>query len=1831
MEIETLPIQPINTVDEPQEDQPLMAPWSAVRDSPRYAEANTQQRMAALDKWLETFETVARPGIKDYDRKKTSAWAEKERAKINEEKGMMEGVPTEVGKSIAGFVVGAGTGILETGKSAITRAGQLVKDPNAPRDPNLFNTLDTVTEKMGLNISRHYANEEAKPEMEKALSDLQLALRDGEGLPENPVEATVALQEMNVRVLEAAQKYHGDAAYVRGPKETTQEYLKRITDASKNGLKPGGEESMNRSVMYGYQSPARLLLDNEENMALARAYSTTRNPQYWDQLRQRLSEGAYAAETKAKIASLKNDWPEMSRWAHEYGTDPVELGSMVLTGGGAYIGGKILTKGIKTASKASRARRATMAAGGLVAGMEAEAWQEHYQTWIEDPTASEEQLAEARNMARKVGFVIGGLGLAGGAVSNTKAKPASELDVNKESSGDAVLESMLDDVPEPVRDTDGDPISQEDQAEIEAEMREALGEELEIYTDEEVEAMEQATFDREAELQMDGEGFSPRELPPEYEADQKLQAEQRRTERRRPQNTEIPANPDGGTDILDFVQSEGLTLPNAKQRQGEGAFDGMVDFVKSIPPAYMRVFKPEGGMTLDVMADAAYRSGKIDSPDAATLMAKIKEAIDYRQSSRQATAKQETNLKQEEQQRLTFEKQAFTTSMDDKAKEGKVTVRAEVLQPGDGFVVDGQEVEVTDVYPDGSVVLDGGEKFGRHTIDPETTLSIDPKGRDYANRMKVADADPFFLGGKREVAARAMGTGPTPTGRKVRLSEVRKFLVNKLGIPVYKGVRATGKNAKGALGIYKTKAEAVRMKSMNDVPTLAHEIGHHLHFTLWKRALDSSGNPIAPDFKGAFDSELMPLGQVTSAPGYSRHQIRKEGVAEFVSLWMTDPAAARAAARKFGGFFEAVLANDEPVIMQALVDARQMIADYQAMPGIVQAEQHFVFDEKPYRLTAREFIKQGMFLFYDTHREVDKTLKFAEKQGAPQQQMQRVKDKMRGMGSRIHYSMAKGDALYHQKDINGKIVGKGLAQIIGDLKGRQRKKFDLYLGLKAAREMVQKGLMTGIEGPLKRITNAEWQAMDKEFSARADEIYKFLKNSKQLLVDSGVLSKEAAKKMDDAYNFYVPLHRVFDAMENGGNFKKGTDADAMNPIMRKKGSDREFVSPLKSISQNLILFREAAELNQARKEYFDFMKSIRGHGKFFDEVSLKQRAVNMSRKQAGQDIAKALVNKGMDESLAEQWVSEIPEGMLTVFKPVMKGDPKAMEITLMNEGKVKMWQVKDPLLYRGIARADRINLKTGIPLADMLIKAATLPSKIARYGITRFPAFPIWNWLRDQKQAGINSRHGYKPFIDGVRGMYDVLFKTESYKNWVSSGGDMGGLLSNGRDPHAEFIREVTGNETAVQEFIHIAKTPDRSLTKFAEVLEESTRVQEFKLAKAAGKSDLEAAIASREVTLDFGRGGMASRLLNHLWLFFNPGMLDAERIYRELKERPVQTSAKIFRYITVPTLIAWWLGKDDEEIQKLPQWKKDTCWNVNIGKIKRDITGDLHADEIISFPKPFMLGWMGGTSVEHGLNKMYGLDPNAGEKAAKSFMDNTFFRGESMMVSSAGQPFLEAAIDHQFFFDSPVVSSDLKDLPAELQYNSRSSQTAIALGKAAGYSPQKIDHMIRGYFGGLGTMSTGMIDAMVNKARGFQEPTVAPKEFVLWKRFFNSPYAATVDLNRAYKARDRITEMMTVYRKGLSRMSDKEIEKYERENGSRHRYYTTEIDRRTGLTVNGRINKMFSNMSDIGKAMNQIREDKAMSGDTKREKLIELTRQRNDTAAQIMKELHDDDRKAVY
>lgn len=348
----------------------------------------------------------------------------------------------------------------------------------------------------------------------------------------------------------------------------------------------------------------------------------------------------------------------------------------------------------------------------------------------------------------------------------------------------------------------------------------------------------------------------------------------------------------------------------------------------------------------------------------------------------------------------------------------------------------------------------------------------------------------------------------------------------------------------------------------------------------------------------------------------------------------------------------------------------------------------------------------------------------------------------------------------------------------------------------------------------------------------------------------------------------------------------------------------------------------------------------------------------------------------------------------------------------------------------------------------------------------------------------------------------------------MKSGAAHAAMVSLDRDYLGGQIREVMKRESKYTKYI---KNPIELLRAMSEATEMATRLAEFDNARKGytgignrlfGRertplSPGEAALESRDITLDFSRRGTNTKKANQVIAFFNATIQGTDKMVRAFKEDPKGMAVKTALYITLPSIMLYMMNKDDERYQEIPQWEKDTFWIIP-GK-----------DTMYRIPKPFEAGVLYGTSFERML--AYFDDKKNGKKGIgfKGFGDRVIDSLAPSFMPTAMIPAVEAMTNYSLFRQRNIIPQSQENLPARFQYGANTSEVAKFVGDKINVSPYIVDNTIRGYGGGLAGLGLSGVDAI----SGAKENNTTKKWYEApgVRGFTIAPFQSSDSVQRAY------------------------------------------------------------------------------------------------------------------
>lgn len=1106
------------------------------------------------------------------------------------------------------------------------------------------------------------------------------------------------------------------------------------------------------------------------------------------------------------------------------------------------------------------------------------------------------------------------------------------------------------------------------------------------------------------------------------------------------------------------------------------------------------------------------------------------------------------------------------------------------------------------------------------------------------------------------------------TGRPLNYHDVRRYLSARLDVPIRLGV-----NRRNVLGYYRTGAESIRVKFLKDISTIGHETGHYLHWILFSDVDNVIAKIAAGDRKpGSFrasdyrkfdeyHNELVKLGAPTSKKHYTAQEKRLEGVAEFVRIWLTDDAGStNAVAPKFHEYFEKTIEEKYPEVWDILKTAHDMIERIRKQTDEEIIKSMIISGgkdpEPPMKLMDR--IREGWHkmltkMFDDVH-PIHKLFDDLVKTGMDPKEANLVTSKM------VNYvagaqSISEATINGPMRNLAGDPVGPGYAEVLRGVSDFEE--YDMWLVAGRATEYHKKDMLSGIPPDVAARIDAKYR---KLFAKDWPKLQKLTGQSLELVRD--IVGDEGIRAMKKDWKRWVPFWRnVETVMGRTTPAATGGFVNVGNAIHYTKGSDAEILSPLETILRNLYYLRDLGMRNEVAKLFTEaLITAHRGGALGGDPIVAKVTPIDVSAKEA----AEMMVNTGILDLLTQKG-KNLPEGMeygeavefltdyyekhpaeLKIWRAQHSGnDPKKGIYSYWDNGKQLFFHLPDKDIYRSLMLMDRETARKfgevlkwfGVPQATKLVKGTAVMWN---------HLFWMPNLVKQEWQALTWSKHGFKPF-DGLRQIFHAFKKDDKYQEFMGRGGGLSGFYGSGRDSLKETLRDLLEKrDPAAWRLAKKLINPIRiaeGLTKIGQVTENMTRMAEFERAMEKTGDPLTASLAAQEIGLPFAQGGVVSKVANIGSAFFNAGMLDFRKFVGEHWNRPGHALWSNVKYFTLPSLLFWWMGKDDDAINKLPDWRKNFFINVNLGRL---LGGE---DSVWSIPYPFTTGMVYGALPARAFDYIHKDDPQAIESWFHDFLKIAPFALDIKTPGLEGVPIPTAFIPdiiqptmenmsgpggHSFWSGRPVVPEPLQKRSPSLQWTENTSEVAKWIGRKLNLSPMKIDHYIKGHFTGLGRTTTRAIDELVAVAA--TQPNAKPWEPVS-ERWWNPANRFVVpgmephrDLDRFYRgarAAEQVVGDFMLAPKAL-KLSPALREK----NRAKYNWYNQERTDRPPGPNNKYRSRLYwilderKALNDLSKTMRMIRVNRGLSAKEKHKRLKRQRIMADKRAVEALELLHPDD-----
>jgi|7_EtaG_2_1085326.scaffolds.fasta_scaffold00268_2 hypothetical protein len=970
----------------------------------------------------------------------------------------------------------------------------------------------------------------------------------------------------------------------------------------------------------------------------------------------------------------------------------------------------------------------------------------------------------------------------------------------------------------------------------------------------------------------------------------------------------------------------------------------------------------------------------------------------------------------------------------------------------------------------------------------------------------------------------------------IKRADIGNDLIRNLSLNKGENVRFKRiKNfAKNAVAIFFPKSEIIRVNSLKDVDDLSHEIGHYLDISLFgiSESMRVKGHDqLAIQVKKwrnmkqgtSKDTKMKVLVNKYGQEAVDRWEERlevqdelisflqkrfypeltvKEGIAEFVSDYVTNPKNAAKEAPKFFEMFEGII-KDTPV-QKALVQARDQMKDWDALDPRVQIEStiHRKGEEGWLEGIVKEVYGDAYFNLVDFTQPLRRVTDnfMADNPGAKGHELV-INQFLSNLGTEGKAQQFLDNHPF--RITNGEITIRedipGLMKILQPFIAGGGTKIKALEGYLVAQRNIElhtryKGQAATLGLEKSRQVRELYEKDFPELKEAAEQIYEYQDAVLDYYKDSGMLSELDVDNIRQLNKFYIPFNRYLHGEEMykvgspGGKYSldKFLNDKSYQKVRGIKGAKEDVMPPLEQIIANTFQLISAADMNRTKVTLVNNLL-LTGSG------SGVQKIPN----------SKLFVTEQKDPNTGEVINRIYQHRKVPIEGPGI--------ISMRVNGEIGYYEVT-PDVYKAFQHLNTTTSK--------YLKVAALPSTILRKGAVEYnPLFGLRNVPRDIGSSIFYTKHGYNPFhfITGAKSYNanDIVFQ-----KFLASGSAQSYLV--GIDKHLDVGKNSMYAHPAYQAidgWRPNGLNPFKQFKKFNSFTETANRVGGF--ANALNKTgDVYLAMAEgRSIAADYGLRGASMRNAGALWPFLNARIQHTKQFGIAHKpENLAKTITKGAIYYGAPTIANWMYWHSSEELADryadMPTWRKYGFFNI-------PIPGSQYT---FSLPTGGF-GYVYGKAPETFLN--YLNDPNFGYR---EILESLASGWEQIMPVGGGGGFAteilpypaqliaENVVGHDFFTGRRVIPREMEHLDKSLQYDENTPIQLRWIADKIGMSPKRLQHFVSSTFAGTGDFAMDVVDDLA-VATGLSD-----HRYATWTKLSDYPFMRAFVSRMPYRGKQGLT-----------------------------------------------------------------------------------------------------------
>lgn len=450
-----------------------------------------------------------------------------------------------------------------------------------------------------------------------------------------------------------------------------------------------------------------------------------------------------------------------------------------------------------------------------------------------------------------------------------------------------------------------------------------------------------------------------------------------------------------------------------------------------------------------------------------------------------------------------------------------------------------------------------------------------------------------------------------------------------------------------------------------------------------------------------------------------------------------------------------------------------------------------------------------------------------------------------------------------------------------------------------ARDVINRHNASGRFGTMNRIAD-DWRAMLRES----------LDNRR----DAGLISRDLHTTLTTRYTHYVPLRgtparpfdELFEEYDGGTPFGGGLSTQG-------RGMPRRYgrVSRAQGVTSQIGFVHEDALRRIARNDIGQRLLNLTliANDPSFAEVVRLTRPVVVEDPITGVRETRQIAD--------DSWRDDERHFGLYINRDARINGHR------YQSGDLIVIRINNPRVAKGL-------LNPSVPLRSVegALNAANNVFRFMTTGLGN-PVFPIFNTVRDVIQGSLNNY--------AARGVADTALMLAKWPSafwnvmsdaWLRPNGPTGWnqqFVNAGGDQlywRQNDLEQKSADFNAIAERVARRDPNDRGIARtllgwypsFFSAAEKATRVAQYRQRIDTGATPEQAALAARDITVDFAKGGTNTRVLNTWYLFFNASIQGTANTMRALRQAPELAPALVMLGI-VQGVMGRLFGGDDEEM----------------------------------------------------------------------------------------------------------------------------------------------------------------------------------------------------------------------------------------------------------------------------------------------------------------------------